>query len=574
MAHCADVACTALTPAPPRSAAPGPGPEGGSDTYVYNPSLVIGAGGRALVSYLRRDIAPVDNPPNVDFRIRRCADAVCSSFTSDVAVPTAASAVWKLPIAIDGAGKPWYVRASNARVRLVQCADDACQTSTDVSCAETGQVDDLSFATGADAQPFAAFHLPGADDLGALHGFGPCAPSSFRVDDRILFENFDPLGFASVYATPPLDFPATVDFTTVAGTAQAGVDYSTTSGTLTFAAGDVLGRADVTSLPDALDEDDEAFQVVLQNPIGAVLGDASATMTIWDDDPLPILGVSGCDVVEGTGPSIDCAVTISLAVPSGREVSVGLATADETATAGADYVAASGVVTFAPGVNTRTVNVSVAGDAAPEIDETFRIDLATPTNAVVLEASTQGIVLDDDTARLSGHELAHGSVIHADLAAQPGPTADADVYRLAHPPFSSWEVRADGVSGDVAPGLLLERLGADTATVLQTGTAVGTGGSVSLRFENRFPIPLVSNYLRVRSAGCSTDCGADDVYRLRAYDTTARFARFNNTETQVTALVLQSTGRSGGARVDRFLGARRACGSPPGPQPFPRRASS
>jgi hypothetical protein len=44
----------------------------------------------------------------------------------------------------------------------------------------------------------------------------------------------------------------------------------------------------------------------------------------------------------------------------------------------------------------------------------------------------------------------------------------------------------------------------------------------------------------VRSAGCGTDCGPDDVYRIRAYETTYSVPRFNNAGSQLTVLVLQN----------------------------------
>jgi hypothetical protein len=101
-------------------------------------------------------------------------------------------------------------------------------------------------------------------------------------------------------------------------------------------------------------------------------------------------------------------------------------------------------------------------------------------------------------------------------------------------------VMLDAVSGDAAPPLL-ERLAADNATVLQSGTAVGTGGGVALRWENTAAAPVVNQHVRVRSGGCAGDCGADDVYRITARETTASVARFNNSGGQGTVLVLQNT---------------------------------
>ncbi|HET9315666.1 MAG TPA: hypothetical protein VFQ51_08755, partial [Vicinamibacteria bacterium] len=49
-------------------------------------------------------------------------------------------------------------------------------------------------------------------------------------------------------------------------------------------------------------------------------------------------------------------------------------------------------------------------------------------------------------------------------------------------------------------------------------------------------------WVRVRSGSCTTDCGPDDVYRIRAYDSTYAVPRFNNSGTQVTVLIIQNPG--------------------------------
>ena len=62
-------------------------------------------------------------------------------------------------------------------------------------------------------------------------------------------------------------------------------------------------------------------------------------------------------------------------------MTVGYSTANGTATAGQDFTAASGTLTFAPGVVSQTVKVAVTGDTAVEPTETFTVKLANPTNA-------------------------------------------------------------------------------------------------------------------------------------------------------------------------------------------------
>src|ERR1041384_3721017 len=81
--------------------------------------------------------------------------------------------------------------------------------------------------------------------------------------------------------------PASVDFTTNAGSATPGVgnDYTTNSGTVNFAAGDLSETFDVTILNDDVAEPNEQFTATLSNPsLDATLGaDTVATVTITDD---------------------------------------------------------------------------------------------------------------------------------------------------------------------------------------------------------------------------------------------------------------------------------------------------
>ena len=57
---------------------------------------------------------------------------------------------------------------------------------------------------------------------------------------------------------------------------------------------------------------------------------------------------------------------------------------------------------------------------------------------------------------------------------------------------------------------------------------------------NPLDTAVADEFVRVRSAGCTTDCDAADVYRLSAFETTGFVPRFNNSGTQITVLVLQN----------------------------------
>ena len=72
----------------------------------------------------------------------------------------------------------------------------------------------------------------------------------------------------------------TIDYNTQDGTATAGSDYTETSGTLTFNAGETEKTVSVPIIDDTVPDDGETFILVLTNPAGATLGDAMATGTI------------------------------------------------------------------------------------------------------------------------------------------------------------------------------------------------------------------------------------------------------------------------------------------------------
>jgi galactose oxidase-like protein/Calx-beta domain-containing protein/glyoxal oxidase-like protein/Kelch motif protein len=86
----------------------------------------------------------------------------------------------------------------------------------------------------------------------------------------------------------------TVDYTTTDQSAQAGADYTTTSGTLTFADRETLKYFTIPILNDSAPEPDETFRLDLQNSTaGATLGDqriATVTIKDVDDDPPQLVG--------------------------------------------------------------------------------------------------------------------------------------------------------------------------------------------------------------------------------------------------------------------------------------------
>ena len=185
----------------------------------------------------------------------------------------------------------------------------------------------------------------------------------------------------------------TVDWATADETATQGADYAETTGTLTFDALETEQTITVPLLDDALDETDETFAIALSNPSNATLDDAEATGTITDNDDTPALTIADAEAAEGDG---EITFTATLGAVSGLAVTVDWTTADGTATADVDYVAAEGRLTFAPGQTEAILGVVMFNDALDEGEETFTVALNNPSNATIANGTATGTITDDD----------------------------------------------------------------------------------------------------------------------------------------------------------------------------------
>jgi uncharacterized repeat protein (TIGR01451 family) len=240
-------------------------------------------------------------------------------------------------------------------------------------------------------------------------------------------------------------------------------------------------------------------------------------------------------VVTNQGPSTSPSMTITDPLPPG----VGFV----SATPGAPTCThASGTVTcalgsLAPGANATVIIQAVAGPGTGVLANTATVagGATDPLSANNADTETTTVVL-----RAEG-ELAHGTNLRAELAGV-GPAADVDLYRLRQQPHASYEIVVDEAAGDVSAGSgpSLDRVGPDGSTVLQSSLPVGVGSARSLRFANTTSLAVDAHFVRVRSASCGSDCGPDDTYRLRAWETTSSIPRFNNSGSQVTVLLLQN----------------------------------
>ncbi len=192
---------------------------------------------------------------------------------------------------------------------------------------------------------------------------------------------------------------SSVVVTTASGSARSGSDFSTVSQTLIFTSGQTSQNINIPILDDLANETNETFTVSLSNPQVATVGaNASTTVTITDDDAIPGISINDVSVVEGNSGTTNLSFTASLSAVSEQIITVDFATADGGATAGSDYEAQSGTLTFAPGTLQQTITVVVNGDINfSESDETLLVNLSNPQNATLADASATGTIRADDT---------------------------------------------------------------------------------------------------------------------------------------------------------------------------------
>src|SRR5262249_26689234 len=112
--------------------------------------------------------------------------------------------------------------------------------------------------------------------------------------------------------------------------------------------------------------------------------------------PPPSISIGNYTANEGNSSTTTFTFTVTLSAASSQTVTVNYATADATATAGSDHVAAGGTATFTPGQTSQNVTVSVTGDTTDEPDETFYVNLSSPTNATLATSQGRGTILNDD----------------------------------------------------------------------------------------------------------------------------------------------------------------------------------
>lgn len=191
-----------------------------------------------------------------------------------------------------------------------------------------------------------------------------------------------------------------VDYTTVDGTALAGVKYTAKSGTLTFAPGEVQKSIQVTILNDTVLEGRQDFSVRLSTSINGniknnlasviIADDGSSPIAIPDNDTPYVVSVSDATASEGTFISFDA--VLSSGALSSYNVTLSIVAVTATASqltgtwkssfdGGSTWIALTGnKIPIPPLTTSFKFGFDLTQDGIPKLDTTFKLYMSTVKN--------------------------------------------------------------------------------------------------------------------------------------------------------------------------------------------------
>ena len=247
---------------------------------------------------------------------------------------------------------------------------------------------------------------------------------------------------------------------------------------LTFTTGDWATGQTVTvsAVDDAIDNTPERTTTIDHTASGGDYGSVTGTVavTVSDDEGGAAFSIADASVIEGNTDTADLTFTVTLSPAAGVQTTVQWATSDGTATAGADYTAGSGTLTFAAGVSERTVTVQVTDDEIDEADETLIVTLSNAGGAVLGRAMATGTIIDDDDAPDGITLSVNPETVAENVSSAPAVTVTAAVNGATRYTDAKTVTVAVGASTDSATEGTDYAEVADLSVTIRAGAASGT----------------------------------------------------------------------------------------------------
>jgi hypothetical protein len=230
------------------------------------------------------------------------------------------------------------------------------------------------------------------------------------TDYTAIEDTKDPAVFTLTRTNGNLTKPLTVSYT-LSGKAISGEDYTASTNTVTFAAGETTATVSIDPINDGILEGSESVVLTLESKPAYNLSDRGrqSRIAIADDintivDLPPTVSIDNITQREGNSGTTKATFNVTLNKASELDVTVDYEIKENTAKAGEDFFAAfTNTLVFAPGEVSKEVTIDIVGDRVDEPDETFQVVLSEPTNATLSNesAAIATIVNDDPLVSLS-----------------------------------------------------------------------------------------------------------------------------------------------------------------------------
>ena len=305
----------------------------------------------------------------------------------------------------------------------------------------------LAACGSASVTPNANQALSGNSSTSTTSGTGTATAGSGTTTTTTTTTAADPVAFSSstydvnqgiptvtvtVTRSGPSTEAITVDYATADGTALAGADYTSASGTLEWAENDSTPQSITIPVSSAVAfSGTKSFSILLSNPsVGAVIGSpSSATVTITGAASLGTVGsLQLADAVYTVAQSAQ-SVTITVNRTGGATgaTSIAYATSDGTAIAGTDYTAASGTLAWDDGDGaSKSFSAAISDATAFAGSKSLTVTLSAPTGGAMLgtPASATVTIIGDASAPAGSLTLSAASYTVAQNAGTVTVTGD------------------------------------------------------------------------------------------------------------------------------------------------------
>ncbi|WP_152532045.1 Calx-beta domain-containing protein, partial [Leptolyngbya sp. Heron Island J] len=263
------------------------------------------------------------------------------------------------------------------------------------------------------------------DAFASVFTVQPTKPSFTLQSDTLSVDEFAQEATITVIRSGDTQAAATVEYSLRGvgnNAATAGDDFTApvTTGQVSFAPGETEATISIPILNDTFIEGNETLVVELQNPSVGLLGASTSTLvTIVDDDALPTLSL-GQPSITVLETATTASITVERTGNPNTAVSVAYATTNGTATAGEDYSETTGILEFAIGQTSQTIEIPISDDTTIEGTEAFSIRLLNPVDAELGDQSTATVnITDNDGGSTIGETIEIVTI--GDSITQTGP---------------------------------------------------------------------------------------------------------------------------------------------------------